>query len=117
MKVKKKSEPGNVKVSGIAKEVPASLPTEFTIDTKSAGFGDLNVVILDPKGKAMRYWKTDFKDGTYKITFVPEEVGEHKVGVEGSKRSMRGISHLHSLCLPTRLQSSLTDKRWLLHFR
>lgn len=47
MKVKKKSEPGNVKLSGpgLGKEVPASLPTEFTIDTKNAGFGPLEVVI------------------------------------------------------------------------
>ena len=47
MKVKKKSEPGNVKVSGpgVGKQVQASLPTEFMIDTKNAGFGDLNVVI------------------------------------------------------------------------
>lgn len=30
----------------------------------------------------MRYWKTDYKDGTYKITYVPEDVGEHKVTVK-----------------------------------
>ena len=45
MKVKKKSEPKNVKVTGIEKEVKASLPTEFMIDTKNAGFGQLNVSI------------------------------------------------------------------------
>ncbi|KAH9410258.1 hypothetical protein TYRP_010016 [Tyrophagus putrescentiae] len=84
MKVKKKSEPGNVKLSGpgLGKEVPASLPTEFTVDTKNAGFGPLEVVIANPKGQPMRYWKTDYKDGTYKITYVPEDIGEHKVTVK-----------------------------------
>lgn len=48
MQVKKKSEPGNVKVSGpgVGKEVPASLPTEFMVDTKNAGIGELGVEIL-----------------------------------------------------------------------
>lgn len=52
MKVKKKSEPKNVKVTGIEKEVKASLPTEFMIDTKNAGFGQLNVSIT----VMMHYW-------------------------------------------------------------
>lgn len=46
MTVKQKSEPGNVKIDGVQNKIPASLPTEFTIDTTKAGFGDLNVTIL-----------------------------------------------------------------------
>lgn len=46
MKVKKKSEPSKVKITGIQPKVPASLPTEFYIDTKEAGFGELNIQIL-----------------------------------------------------------------------
>lgn len=30
----------------------------------------------------MRYWKTDYKDGTYKIAFIPEDIGEHKITVK-----------------------------------
>ncbi|UXI22435.1 G-protein coupled receptor 158 [Sarcoptes scabiei] len=82
MTVKQKSEPGNVKIDGVQNKIPASLPTEFTIDTTKAGFGDLNVTILNPREKAMRYWKTDYKDGTYKITYIPEDVGEHKIVVK-----------------------------------
>lgn len=48
MKVKKKSEPGNVKVTGpgVGKQISASLPTDIFIDTTKAGFGDLVVSIL-----------------------------------------------------------------------
>lgn len=48
LKVKNKSDPKNVKVSGpgVDKKVKASLQTEFTIDTRKAGFGDLGVSIL-----------------------------------------------------------------------
>ncbi len=30
----------------------------------------------------MKYWKTDFHDGTYKIVYLPEDVGEHKITVK-----------------------------------
>lgn len=30
----------------------------------------------------MKYWKTDFHDGTYKITYLPEDVGEHQISVK-----------------------------------
>jgi hypothetical protein len=48
MKVKSKSEPKNVKISGpgLEKSVPASLPAEFIVDTKNAGIGDLDITIL-----------------------------------------------------------------------
>ena len=48
MKVKNKSDPKNVKISGpgLEKSVPASLPAEFMVDTKNAGIGDLDITIL-----------------------------------------------------------------------
>ncbi|XP_027200604.2 filamin-A-like [Dermatophagoides pteronyssinus] len=82
MQVKKKSEPNKVKISGLKEKVPASIPAEFIVDTKDAGIGDLQVAIMNPKDKGIRYWKTDFKDGTYKITYIPEDIGEHKVVVK-----------------------------------
>lgn len=39
-------------------------------------------MLKDPRGKQIRYWKTDFKDGTYKINYIPEDVGEYKVIVK-----------------------------------
>ena len=84
MKVKKKSEPKNVKISGpgVEKEITASVPQEFLVDTRGAGIGDLDIQIQNPDKKQMRYWKTDFHDGTFKIRYIPEDVGEHKVSVK-----------------------------------
>lgn len=42
-------EPEKVKLSGpgvSSKGVPASVPTEFTIDTSNAGFGDLELQVV-----------------------------------------------------------------------
>lgn len=50
MKVKPKLEPGKVKVYGDGvsdgKGIPASIPTDFTVDTSEAGFGDLEVQVV-----------------------------------------------------------------------
>ncbi len=49
MKVLPTCEPKKVKVSGPAatgKELAASIPTELTIDTSDAGYGDLEVEVL-----------------------------------------------------------------------
>lgn len=47
MKVKPMTEPQNVKLSGpgLSKSIPASVPTEFTIDATNAGYGSPEVVI------------------------------------------------------------------------
>lgn len=49
MQVRPTVEPSNVKVTGPGvdgKPVPASIPVDFTIDTKEAGFGDLEVNVV-----------------------------------------------------------------------
>lgn len=47
MKVLPTSEPNNVKVTGPGdKPVPASMPVNFTVDTKTAGYGDLEVGVV-----------------------------------------------------------------------
>lgn len=49
LKVKPRIESNKVKVSGNGvsmKGVPASLPTDFLIDTTEAGYGDLEVQVL-----------------------------------------------------------------------
>jgi len=47
MKVKPMTEPQNVKLSGpgLSKSIPASVPTEFTIDASNAGYGSPEVII------------------------------------------------------------------------
>ena len=49
MPVKPTCEPNKVRLTGpgvSSKGVPASLPTEFTVDAREAGFGDLEAQIL-----------------------------------------------------------------------
>ena len=48
----------------------------------SVEFHNFPNIFQDPKNKGLRYWKTDFHDGTYKITYTPEDVGEHKISVK-----------------------------------
>ncbi|GFV00221.1 filamin-A [Trichonephila clavipes] len=84
MKVKPSVEPKNVKISGagVLNKVPASIPVEFTIDTKEAGKAELNVDIKRPDGKPLKTQVVDNKDGTYKVRYVPEDVGPHKISVK-----------------------------------
>lgn len=84
MKVKPAVEPKNVKISGagLQNQVPASMPVEFTIDTKEAGKAELDVSIRRPDGKPLKATVTDNKNDTYKVSYVPEDVGPHKVSVK-----------------------------------
>ncbi|GIY01877.1 filamin-A [Caerostris darwini] len=84
MKVKPGVEPKNVKLSGpgVQNKVPASIPVEFTIDTKEAGKAELDVQIKRPDGKPLKSQVVDNKDGTYKVRYVPEDVGPHKINVK-----------------------------------
>lgn len=85
MKVKPKVEPNKVKLSGPGvsnKGVPASIPVEFTIDAKEAGQAEPEVVIKRPDGKPCKAKIVNNNDGTYKATYVPDDVGPYKVSVK-----------------------------------
>ncbi|XP_015782662.1 filamin-A isoform X2 [Tetranychus urticae] len=83
MKVKPMTEPQNVKLSGpgIAKTIPASFPAEFTIDAKNAGYGRPEVKIQAPDGSKCKASIIDNQDGTYKVNYTPDDVGNYKIGV------------------------------------
>lgn len=38
----------------------------------------------------MRYWKTDYHDGNYKITYTPEDAGQHTVIVKFDGKEVPG---------------------------
>ncbi|XP_035216492.1 filamin-A-like isoform X2 [Stegodyphus dumicola] len=84
MKVKPAVEPKNVKLSGpgLQNKVPASIPVEFTIDTREAGHAEPEVAIKRPDGKPLKATVVNNHDGTYKVKYVPEDVGPHKVSVK-----------------------------------
>lgn len=72
-----------VSISGIGSEGRAGEPVSFTVVAKESecGRGKLNVV---PRGPSANY-NPDIRnngDGSYVVTFIPWEVGPHKIGVE-----------------------------------
>ncbi|XP_064632236.1 filamin-A-like isoform X3 [Lineus longissimus] len=84
-KVLPKSDASKVKVVGDGVKptgVPASLPVSFTVDTKEAGVADLGVEIQNPEGLRVTPEVLDNADGTFTVSYTPEEVGQHTVDVK-----------------------------------
>ncbi|XP_076125415.1 filamin B a [Alosa pseudoharengus] len=67
---------------GLTAGVPASLPVEFTIDAKDAGEGQLSVHITDQDGKPKKVNIQDNRDGTYKVSYVPDKVGRYTIVIK-----------------------------------
>jgi len=76
-------EPHKVIVDGpgIRNGIPASLETYFRIDTREAGFEHPDVLIKNPEGLLVPSKIVDNKDGTYKVTYKPNDVGRYIVNV------------------------------------
>ncbi|GAU93664.1 hypothetical protein RvY_05566 [Ramazzottius varieornatus] len=86
-------EPQKVVVTGQGVNkagVPASLPTEFIVDTREAGYGDLKVNIKGPDGKPVRTQIEDLNDGTYKVRYVPEDLGNYDINVLYGNQPVKG---------------------------
>ncbi|KAI1890363.1 hypothetical protein AGOR_G00152960 [Albula goreensis] len=67
---------------GLTTGLPASLPVEFTIDAKDAGEGQLSVQITDQEGKPKKASIHDNKDGTYRVSYVPDKVGRYTIVIK-----------------------------------
>ncbi|CAF0875720.1 unnamed protein product [Rotaria sordida] len=76
-------EPHKVIVDGpgIHNGIPASLETYFRIDTREAGFEHPDVLIKNPEGQLVQSKIVDNKDGTYKVTYKPNDVGRYLINV------------------------------------
>uniref|UniRef100_S4RG61 Filamin C n=1 Tax=Petromyzon marinus TaxID=7757 RepID=S4RG61_PETMA len=75
---------GRVRVSGAgvsASGVPASLPTDFTIDTREAGDAPLSITIVDPDGFPRRARVLDGGDGLFSVSYLPDVAGRYSVAV------------------------------------
>lgn len=92
MTVFPKFESKNVKVSGDTskKELPASLPANFQINTKKAGQGDIAVSIKSPQGKSLVPKMEEIEDGTYAVNFVPDECGPYNVSIKYGGQHVEG---------------------------
>ncbi|XP_030827869.1 filamin-A isoform X3 [Strongylocentrotus purpuratus] len=81
-KVLPKADASKVKVAGPGVQktgVLASLPVEFTVDTREAGDAELIISITDKNGKPVKPDIKDNGDGTFTISYVPTDVGQYTV--------------------------------------
>ncbi|KAK1799532.1 hypothetical protein P4O66_000414 [Electrophorus voltai] len=67
---------------GLTTGLPASLPVEFTIDTKDAGEGQLSVQIKDQDGKPKKVNFQENQDGTYQVSYVPDKMGRYTIVIK-----------------------------------
>ncbi|XP_078677454.1 filamin-A-like isoform X43 [Branchiostoma floridae x Branchiostoma belcheri] len=67
---------------GLQQGVPASFPISFTIDCRDAGNADLEVILEDPDGRMKSPEIHDNGDGTYTITYTPEQSGNYTIEIK-----------------------------------
>jgi filamin len=60
----------------------ASIPLSFVVDTRQAGHSQLDVEIIGPQGTPVKPSIQSVGDGTYFVSYVPEDVGQHKITVK-----------------------------------
>ncbi|XP_037819334.1 filamin-A isoform X5 [Lucilia sericata] len=92
MTVFPKAEPKKVLIKGVndKRKTPASKPAEFEVDTKKAGQADINVDIKNPKGKQIKPRLQEINDGTYVVSFVPDECGTYNVSIKYGGQEIEG---------------------------
>ena len=70
--------------------VLASFPTSFLIDTRHAGVANLDVIIQDPQGNYVTPIIRDNGDGTYLVTYTPEDIGVYTVRIRFGGQDVPG---------------------------
>ncbi|XP_062534638.1 filamin-A isoform X8 [Armigeres subalbatus] len=82
------------------KNLPASLPAKFQIDAPKKGTSgasgkeDINVSIKGPDGKPLVPKMEQVEDGTYAVTFVPDECGPYNVSIKCGGKDVVGSPFL-----------------------
>ena len=84
------TDPSKVKVFGPGVEpgVKAKQPTHFTVDSKLAGPGDVEVNILDDNSKPVSFDLKDNKNGTHEVKYSADKPGMHFVHVKYDGREL-----------------------------
>ncbi|XP_071084082.1 filamin-A-like isoform X4 [Haliotis cracherodii] len=68
--------------AGVSNAVPASLPVTFDIDTREAGVADLEAYVQRPDGTYIRPMVLENDDGTFSVTYTPEDLGVYNIKVK-----------------------------------
>ena len=90
VKVDDPTDPAKVKVygPGVESGLKAGTPTWFTVDSKEAGPGDLEVNISDDKSRQVPIKLKDNKNGTDTVEYTPKNAGVHFVSVKYDGREV-----------------------------
>ncbi|CAF3849734.1 unnamed protein product [Rotaria sp. Silwood2] len=77
------SNPSKVRVygSGVERGVKMNTLTQFTVDCKEAGPGDISIALTDTKNQDVPFTIDDNQDGTFTITYTPKLPGVHCISV------------------------------------
>eukprot|EP00117_Sycon_ciliatum_P012180 scpid65105/ scgid4183/ Filamin-B; ABP-278; ABP-280 homolog; Actin-binding-like protein; Beta-filamin; Filamin homolog 1; Filamin-3; Thyroid autoantigen; Truncated actin-binding protein len=88
------SEPKKIVVRGIGDGThwTVTQPVQFSVDTRSAGKGQLIVRASGPTQGIPKFNLHDNGDGTYKATYIPSAVGEHSFDITYADEPIPGMS-------------------------
>uniref|UniRef100_A0A5K3FEG0 Calponin-homology (CH) domain-containing protein n=1 Tax=Mesocestoides corti TaxID=53468 RepID=A0A5K3FEG0_MESCO len=87
-------EPHKVRVTGEGVRpsrpdgLPAGQPTNFQVDTREAGSGDLELTVTDSQQRPLQLEVADHGDGVYSCQYQPEEACPHYVDVKFGGRGI-----------------------------
>ena len=93
------TDPSKCSVSGLA-EAHVNVPQTFTVDTSSAGPGELSVKCQNPSGE-IPVEISKQQNETYSCNFTPLESGEHVLDISWSDQPLAGSPFRVNAVVPT----------------
>ncbi|KAL8615195.1 hypothetical protein ACOMHN_029211 [Nucella lapillus] len=85
---------------GVEGTTPASLPAQFTVDTRATEHSFLECFVQRPDGSFIRPAVEDKNDGTYDVSYTPEDLGVYDVSVKYAGQDVPGAP-FHVKATPT----------------
>ncbi|OON22312.1 Filamin/ABP280 repeat protein [Opisthorchis viverrini] len=88
-----KLDPGRVRAYGAGLEHKGNRinqPCRFNVDTAEAGSGQLEIILLNPKGVRIPCEVVPDKNASYSCTYQPTMEGEHRVIIRYAGQEIRG---------------------------
>ncbi|GAA48860.1 filamin-C [Clonorchis sinensis] len=88
-----KLDPGRVRAHGAGLEPKGNRlnqPCRFTVETAEAGSGQLEIILLNPKGVRTPCEVVPDKNASYSCTYQPTMEGEHRVIIRYAGQEIRG---------------------------
>ncbi|KAL5013398.1 hypothetical protein ScPMuIL_007668 [Solemya velum] len=83
---------------GVNPDIPASVPVSFTIDASEAGVADLEVSIKRPDGSYIRPVIKDNGDGTFTVSYTPDDLGPYIVDIKFGGKEVPGSPFPVNVC-------------------